>query len=202
MKQVKSGTPLLVVLDLDQTLIYSSTKKEGVDSDPFVKEVHFENEEFFTQKRPGVELFLKSLFSDDRFVPAVWTTATDDYARYILQNLEVDVNRLHFLWSRKHCVRSYQLGEDGHSSYGLTQYIKDLRKATKRHPWPLERIITVDDIASMYSRQYSNLLVAPAFKGEEVWPGFFTRLWRYLEFLGGLENVRPHEKRGWLTQPL
>jgi TFIIF-interacting CTD phosphatase-like protein len=195
-----STPPLLVILDLDHTLIYSNYVKPNPRAKPIppVKEVHFSNREFKTQIRPGAEQFLQKLFSDKRFRSSVWTTGSSDYAEYIMTNLKMPLKELYFVRSEKHCTQAEVKGVDGRSSFGQTRYLKDLRKAIKHHPWPLERIIAIDDDRSIYSRQYSNQLVVPRFEGEETSPNVFETLWKYLEYLSTIENIRPIEKRNWM----
>ena len=84
--------PLLVVLDLDETLFFSS--KNILDRSP-----DFLLDEFFVYKRPGVDDFLEKLFSDKRFNVAVYTAASKKYALSALSNLSIDVDKLALFFS-------------------------------------------------------------------------------------------------------
>ena len=71
----------LLILDLDETLIYSVDKKnyliDGYD-------LKIDNE-YFTKKRPYVDDFVKSM--SVHYELAVWTAATEDYAQIIVNEL-------------------------------------------------------------------------------------------------------------------
>jgi len=183
--------PLLVVLDLDETLFHSASEPLGFSA-------HFRLGAFHTYKRPGVEGFLSALLSDSRFAVAVWTSADEDYALAALQALHIDPQSLVALFSRSHCSKQECL-EDDHSLCGY-ELVKDLRKLRKKTGWPLERMIAIDDKPRFFQRQYSNLLAVTPFEGKEMQPRVFPALLAMLETIESMGNVRAVEKRGWYSQ--
>ena len=187
--------PLLVSLDLDECLIYSLPiyKKHTLGKPDF------SFDEFQTFKRPGLDLFIKQLTTDPRFVVGVWTSATRDYGDQIIKNIFPDPSCLQFFFARERCVKSSSFSGSMYDYGQQINYFKDLQKVVKKTGHPIERIIAVDDVPSYYARQYSNLVKVPEFIGQKR-DNVLQSTLDYLRRLAALENVRPVEKRGWLSK--
>jgi hypothetical protein len=180
---------LLVILDLDHTLFYSSW-------DPLDRPADFRIGRYHTYKRPGVEAFLRQIASDSRFTMAVWTGHSEDYIATGVMNLSIQKDSLLALFSRDHCdcirVRPEMgIGKD-------ERYIKDLRVLERVTGWPVERMIAIDNDPGYYMRQRSNLLAVEPYYGtrerqKEVFPALLHELAR----LHAFPNVRKVEKRHW-----
>lgn len=181
--------PLLIVLDLDETLFHSADRELDRPAD-------FRIGDYYTYKRPGVDVFLSELLSDRRFEVAIWTSATRDYLLSALNGLSRRPLDFRAIYDRNRCTRTADIGW-GDSS-GEPYLVKDLQKLIRGTDWTLERTIAIDDNPRFYERQYSNLLRVDAYEGgEEAQPGLFPALLDYLGRLAALDNVRPVEKRGW-----
>lgn len=187
---VNDASPLLVLLDLDNTLIYTSVY-------PLRAKKHdFRPGKEYTYKRPGVEKFLQELFADPRFDIMVWTTAGRDYAEVVLKGLGIDKNELKLFLTSADSIKSELLPTD----YGFANFNyrlnKDLIKVRRKSKYKLSRIVAVDDNTGVFLRQYSNQVKMPFYEGNEE-ENPFPNLFSFLEHLHGQENVRPVEKRGW-----
>ena len=189
---MNSSSPLLVVLDLDETLFHSSYE-------PLDRPADFRIDEYHTYKRPGVDAFLQKLMNDPRFALAIWTSATEDYAIIALEALGIRKDSLLACFSRDRCVRTSLMPEMG---FGEGQrFVKDLRKLKRATGWSVERMIAIDDNPDFFTRQYSNLLRIEPYHGEEeMQKDVFVALLDRLAWLHTLENVRPAEKRNWYTR--
>ena len=142
---MKSNKKKHIVLDLDETLIYSlsvtTTKKPdfeiriGNDTyfvhkrpelDIFLKpdfEIKIEKNTYFVYKRPGLDTFLNEIFKRAASV-SVWTAATRDYCNKIVKNIFTpeQIKKLRFIWSRSKTV----------SKHGYS-YLKDMSKVFKKY---------------------------------------------------------------------
>lgn len=191
--------PLVVSMDLDETLISSSIEKRRgwqVDAALDLGPGHL----YYTSFRPGAqELMLKLLDEPDRFQVGVFTAASKDYAEAVLCAMigEDRLGELVFLLDGSRTTT----GVDRMCRWGgamgspLIEY-KNIRKIEKVARAPKSRIIAVDDRPEIWARSYGNLLAVPAFVKREPRDSIMKGLRDSLELLWGLEDVRPIEKRG------
>lgn len=170
----------LLVLDLDETLLFAS--EEGGDRPP-----DFTGEGFSFYKRPHVQTFLTTC--TDWFTVGVWTSATEEYARLVVEHLFADQVKPLFVWSREKCTRGYDL------ELQKDHWLKDIRKL-KCFGFPKERIIIVEDTPINLSRSHGNGIIVREYRGEPE-DDELKFLLRYLEHLGSVENVRAVDKRAW-----
>jgi TFIIF-interacting CTD phosphatase-like protein len=177
----KTIASLLVIFDLDETLIHAAEQ-------PLARDPDFAVGPFPIYKRPFTEELLVDCARECTL--AVWTSATRDYAEAILERLLPKDVRLAFVWTRERCTRRYMSEEE--QDHG---WIKDLKKV-KKHGFPLERVLMVDDIPGNLARQYGNYVRVTPYLGDED-DRELALLARYLRELRGVENVRMVEKRGW-----
>lgn len=193
--------PLLVVLDLDECLIHSRGYVPGQAYD-FIIPRDLNNPEplYGTMIRPGTDEFLDFLFESEAFEVGVWTSATEDYAEVVVNNVFGEHRQPMFVFSRERCVRTWDYRGNIYASGQPEQLLlKDLKKVRKHTGYDYSRMIAVDDNPVYYARQYSNLITVPEYRARPEKP-VFPHLMSYLEKLAQLDNVRPAEKRGWLSK--
>ena len=179
----KTIANLLVIFDLDETLIHAAER-------PLAREPDFTVGPFPIYKRPFVEELLIDCARDCTL--AVWTSATRDYAEAVLDRLMPAGVSFAFVWTRERCTRRYMPEEQDHG------WIKDLKKV-KRRGFPLERVLMVDDTPGNLVRQYGNYIRVTPYLGAQD-DRELVLLARYLRQLRGVENVRKIEKRSWQTR--
>ncbi len=180
-------TQKLLILDLDETLIHASEKRLSRESDFIVVN------KYFVYKRPLVEKFLTWAF--DNFKVAVWTSATENYAAEIVENVFSPFqNKLSFVWSRARCTTSLDF------ETRETFWEKKLTKL-RRRGYQLENVIVVDDSPQMWRNSYGNLVRVKPYFGE-IDDDEFEKLMLYLDILKDVENVRKVEKRNWRNRVL
>ncbi len=108
---------MLIVLDLDETLIHSSERLLERSPDFII-------DEFFVYKRPYLDAFLDHLFG--RFEVGVWTSGGAEYAEAVATHM-LGPRRaaLQFFFTRSRCTRRYD--PEMHQYY----YPKDLKKVKR-----------------------------------------------------------------------
>jgi carboxy-terminal domain RNA polymerase II polypeptide A small phosphatase len=175
---------MLLILDLDETLIHTTTA-------PLRKPPDFAFDEFLVYRRPRLDRFLA--FAEEHFTVAVWTSSSPDYAAEIVRNIFPAPDRLAFVWARDRCTPRLDW-----ERYGM-DWLKPLKKV-KRLGFPLEEMIAVDDSPEKYIRNYGNLVRVAPFVGDSD-DDELLRLERYLLVLKELPDVRAVEKRWWRVHP-
>lgn len=142
----------LIVLDLDNTLIFSSEVIYGRVPNG---EIVFED--MITYERPHLQSFLDWLFS--RFQVAVWTAGTLEYAVKIVAHFVLPENRpgrkIQFLFHRTDV-------EAANNMYGG---LKDLRYINDIYPNRFGKIILVDDHFEAKMTNGDKCLQVPGFGG-------------------------------------
>ncbi len=170
----------LIVLDLDETLIYAKEEELSIPYD-------FKTSLYFVYKRPYMKEFLN--FCLENFKVAVWTSSGEDYAQAIVRKLFSKNYPLEFVWARQRCIQSF----DPESLDYL--WVKDLKKV-KRRGYKLEQVIMIDDTPAKLRRNYGNLVRVSPFEGSQVDKELLF-LMDYLKLLLKEENIRAVEKRNW-----
>ncbi len=170
----------LLILDLDETLIFSSLTKLSFPEDFLVGE-------YFVYKRPGLENFLE--FIQANYQLAIWSSSSSDYAQSIVEDIFVHSDILKFLWARERCVSKVDL--DSREQY----WIKDLKKV-KKLGFDLEKVLVIDDSPEKLQRNYGNHIPVTPFKGDSK-DNELLKLIIYLDKLKSLDSVRTIEKRNW-----
>ena len=170
----------LVILDLDETLVFASeTKLERVED--------FRVDEYFVYKRPGLDKFVDVILQ--HFKVAVWTSSSSDYAQAVIREIFPSPERLEFVWARQRCTWRLNLEQ------GAGYWIKDLKKVA-RMGHSLKRVLVVDDSPTKLERSYGNYIRVLPFVGDPS-DDELNRLERYLLTLRDVANVRVLEKRTW-----
>ena len=139
--------PILLILDLDETLNYGT-------EEPLQRAADFVVSPYAVYRRPYLAGFLTSCSRYFRL--AVWSTATDEYVRPVVEQIMPVGVELAFVWSRSRCVRRYdpEHFEDYH--------VKGLKKV-KRLGHRLERVLIADDTPRKVHRHYGNAVYVPPF---------------------------------------
>lgn len=170
----------LIVLDLDETLIYSTEKP--LDRDP-----DFQGGYYFTYRRPYLTEFLDFCFQ--HFEVAVWTSSGIDYAEIIVKNILLDSQKLAFLWASERGTHTYD-------PELMESFLGKRAKKIKKAGFNLEKVIVVDDSPEKWTDNYGNLVAVKPYYGEKD-DDELKLLPKYLTKLAEVENVRKVEKRGW-----
>jgi RNA polymerase II subunit A small phosphatase-like protein len=169
----------LLVLDLDETLVFASMTPLARDADLRLPGFHV----YF---RPGLEAFLERAASCFRL--AVWTSASRDYALAIAGAVFTR-HRPEFVWSVERCTNRRRL------EHGDSVWLKDLGKLRRRGE-SLAAVLVVDDSPEKLARSYGNLVRVEAWLGDPS-DGELPLLATYLELLNAVDDVRIVEKRTW-----
>ena len=168
----------LLILDLDETLLYATAQ-------PLARPADFRVGEYHVYKRPHVDDFLAQCFTG--FDVAVWTSASANYAAGIVAALFLQTPV--FVWAGDRCTQMLDL-ETG-ERFG----IKNLKKV-KKLGYDLGHVLVVDDSPEKHLRGYGNLVRVSPYTGAETDSGLPVLL-QYLSQLRTVENVRVVEKRHW-----
>lgn len=174
----------LLVLDLDETLVYATTT-------PLVDRpaANFRAGLYYVYERPHVRPFLQACFG--LFTVAVYTSASPVYAVEIVAQLfGENASRLLFVWASERCSRVYDA--EAQDFY----WRKNMGKVRKRFGWPLSSVIVVDDTPQKWAQSYGNLVHVAPWEGDPN-DTELPRLLIYLTALRDKENVRAIEKRNW-----
>ncbi|WP_034160609.1 NIF family HAD-type phosphatase [Sphingomonas sp. ERG5] len=182
------SSKLLLILDLDETLIYATEK-------PLDRPADFSVYGYHVYRRPHLDAFLAECAR--HFDLAVWSSASDDYVRAVVDRIFPDPAALHFVWGRsKATLRRVSPYDDGYmlDPWDHLHYVKPLAKVKKR--WPLQRVLILDDTPQKCVRNYGNAIYPRVFEGAED-DTELSLLARYLPTLKDEANVRTIEKRRW-----
>ncbi len=172
----------LLILDIDETLLYSSRTTLPRTED-------FKVGDYFVYTRPGLREFVK--FVQDSFEIAVWTASTAAYAKSVLAKVFPDPGILRFAWSRERCTVRYN------AELRQSYWVKDLKKV-KKLGYSLDSVLVVDDSPEKLERSYGNHVPVQPFLGDPRDDELYF-LQRYLIRLKDVASVRSIEKRGWRT---
>ncbi len=179
----------MLVLDVDETLIFAN--EEPIHGTP-----DFEVYGYHVYRRPHLDGFLRACAA--HFELAVWSSASDDYVRAVVDNIFPNDIPLHFVWGRSKARLRRTSGEDGdrwYDPYKHQNYEKPLAKL-KKHGWRMEKILILDDTPEKCRQNYGNAIYPDPFEGDHA-DNDLLLLSQYLPTLADAENVRKIEKRNW-----
>ncbi|MEM6413302.1 MAG: HAD family hydrolase [Pseudomonadota bacterium] len=182
-------TRILLVLDVDETLIHAREK-------PLERRADFRVSDYHVYCRPHLPEFLARC--SNAFEVAVWSTGSDDYVNAIIHKIFPDPNILQFIWGRSRATLKSTIADEAgymRRAFGHMDYIKPLEKVVRKG-WSIEKILIVDDSPEKCVRNYGNAIYPRAFEGE-LTDDELPKLAAYLESLKDCENVRKLEKRNW-----
>jgi carboxy-terminal domain RNA polymerase II polypeptide A small phosphatase len=179
---------ILLVLDLDETLVYAREQPLDRPADFVVYGYH-------VYRRPHLDTFLQSCM--EHFEVGVWSSASDAYVEDVVREIFPDQSALHFVWGRSRASFRRIITDGGYFSdpWNHQHYTKPLAKL-KRFGWRLERILIVDDTPEKCRQNYGNAIYPREYDGS-VEDNELILLARYLETLSSEPNVRTIEKRTW-----
>ncbi len=181
---------LLLILDLDETLIHASEER-------LAREADFRVFDYHVYRRPHLEPFLRRCAEDFRL--AVWSSASDDYVAEVVKRIFPPELTLEFVWGRSRCtlaLDSARVQEEGFMDPSSHfSYAKKLHKL-KRRGYRLERMLIVDDTPRKCIHNYGNAIYVHEYEGQED-DDELIHLGRYLSTLKDAVNVRTLEKRNW-----
>jgi TFIIF-interacting CTD phosphatase-like protein len=174
---------LLIVLDLDETLVHATVHPLGREHD-------FKCDRYSVYVRPGLTDFLVKLQAD--FDVGVWTSSSEDYADCVIGKAFPAEYPLAFVWSRGRCTPRFD--PELQEKYWTKNVLK-----LKRRGYSLRRVLCVDDTFRKYHQSYGNLVLVPEYLGTARDETLHWLL-LYLLSLRDTPDVRRVEKRGWLRQ--
>ncbi len=181
---------MLLILDLDETLIHASFKALSRSAD-------FQLFGYHVYKRPYLETFILSC--SQYFKLAVWSSASDDYVEEMVKRIIPSAIQLEFVWGRSRCTYCFDASSFESADYAdyfrHYNYVKVLKKV-KRRGYALERVLIVDDTPAKSRRNYGNVIYPKEYLGD-VEDNELLLLLDYLIQLKDVKDVRIIEKRGW-----
>ena len=186
-----TAPPRLLILDLDETLIYATEQALERPADFRVANYH-------VYQRPFLTEFLERV--RPHFELAGWSSAGDDYVREVVAQLFPADLSLAFVWGQSRCTyrRNWQRERMGYLGLppGPTyHYVKPLKKL-RRRGYRLEHLLIVDDSPHKSQDNYGNAIYPREFRGD-LMDRELLGLSRYLLYLKSVGIVRSVEKRGW-----
>lgn len=173
----------LLILDLDETLIYGSESEIDRPAD-------FRVGHFFLYRRPHLDAFLAAV--SEWYTLAIWSSATIGYVHDIAKQIRPPGTKWLFVWGRERCIT--RMDQERFSNV----FLKDLRKV-KPFGFDLRQTLIVDDSPSKTQRNYGNAIYVREFVGS-LDDDELPNLQRYLESIRTADNYRTMEKRGWRTR--
>ncbi|MEO9514364.1 MAG: HAD family hydrolase [Paracoccaceae bacterium] len=179
----------LLVLDVDETLIYGTEMPLDRDSD-------FRVQEFCIYRRPDLSQFLEAC--SEWYELGVWSSASDEYVESIVKEIFPKPELLHFVWGASKTTIKRTLPDDYErfgTHLGDYHFQKRLDKLG-RFGWPLDRILIVDDSPEKCATNFGNAIYPARFEGDES-DNELRYLASYLNELKNCENYRTIEKRHW-----
>ena len=180
----------LLILDLDETLIYATETPLMQRSDFLVYTYH-------VYKRPYLDTFLATCL--DWFDVAVWTSSGAEYAAKVVNTIFPDPQALAFVWASDRCSTVYNYNYDLIDGDYPQYYSRKPLKKVKRRGYDLASVIAIDDTPRKWEKSYGNLITVKPFVGDES-DRELEHLLIYLNTLRNTENIRSIEKRGWRDQ--
>jgi RNA polymerase II subunit A small phosphatase-like protein len=176
-------TRKLLILDLDETLLYATKDALGRPADFVVYDYHI-------YLRPHLERFLRYVL--ERFRVAVWTSSGSLYAGEVVDRIFTSRDTLDFFWTAKRCAVRFD------PEYQEHYKLKQLKKV-RRRGYSLERVLVVDDTPKKHEQNYGNLIQVREYEGDPEDVELLC-LERYLTLLEPVANVRVIEKRWWRNE--
>lgn len=176
MNQTPSIPNLLVVFDLDETLVFTRRVRCGDSVSPFPEDFQIDLGEshYKVFVRPGARELIRACQS--RFLVGVWSSAKPDYVRALSERL-FDVSKLAFIRHRDHCQKPEHLFQSGP--------IKNLYDLGH----PIERILLIDDDPDTARYTPGNLLHVRVYR-ESPFGDDLYRAWEKIESLADHHDVR------------
>ncbi|MEL8054775.1 MAG: HAD family hydrolase [Pseudomonadota bacterium] len=183
---------ILLILDLDETLIHGTYTELDRQAEFMVGDIH-------VYKRPFLHEFLSGCA--EYFTLAIWSSASDNYVREIAREIAIQDTDWAFVWGRSRATLPRRVDPNtGMSTFYSPDsvYEKPLSKVARKG-WKLERILIVDDTPQKARRNYGNAIYPKPFEGD-LSDNELPKLLEYLKSLKDSKNVRRVEKRFWRSE--
>jgi len=179
---MENPSKILLVLDLDETLIHAT-------KNPLEHKTDFKVFDYYVYTRPNLDWFLKKISEVYRL--GIWSSADDEYVETIVDHIKPESVNLEFVWGKSRCTRR--------RDYNLDSYFNEKRlKKLKKYGNKLEKILIVDDTPEKLKENYGNAIYIKPFEGD-LNDDVLRKLYDYLVSISEVENVRKIEKRGWMN---
>lgn len=170
----------LLILDLDETLIYATEYKLDIAFD-------FQYAQYFVYKRPYLNAFLSEM--SKVFKLAIWSSACESYVNAIIAIIKPSEIEFEFVWSENRCTLKY----NNH----LDIYVQEKRlKKIKKIGFHLDKTIIVDDSPEKIRMNFGNAIYISKFEGNPE-DDELKLLSIFLKLIKDSENLRQIEKRFW-----
>ncbi|KAJ3442527.1 nuclear lim interactor-interacting factor-related [Anaeramoeba flamelloides] len=159
-QSIKNRGKLTLVLDLDQTLVYSSTKKpdqydfkcifkqKTLNLDQIIQNEEATEQIIYVQKRPNLEQFLEECAK--LFEVVIFTAGIKEYADQVLDQIDPENSFI-----------SHRLYRDSCKKLEGSYFVKDLSLLGRK----LEKCIIIDDQPYSYHLQPENAIPIQEFLG-------------------------------------
>jgi len=170
---------ILIIFDLDDTLIRSSRKLLHREED-------FRAGDYLVYKRPFLDAMLINL--SRHFYLAIWSSGTEFYVNSIVEQMTPARIQYAFVWSRAKCTPHLDTERNEYYSQ------KRLKKVCGLG-FSMEKILIIEDTPGNVVTNYGNAIIVKPFIGKD--DDELLLLNNYLETLKDEENVRKIDKRGW-----
>lgn len=171
---------ILLILDLDETLIHATENKLTIPHD-------FKYADYFVYKRPFLNEFLNLV--NQYFKLAIWSSADDTYVNDIVETICPKHINFEFVWTRSRCTIR--------RNYNLDRYVPEKRlKKIKKLGFTLEKALIVDDSPEKTRDNFGNTIYINPFEGNQQ-DNELEKLNSFLLTIKDSINVRTLEKRGW-----
>ncbi len=180
----------LLILDLDETLIFASEEKLDYPADCTVFN-------YFVYLRPMLKSFLTAM--QKSYQLAIWSSAGDNYVEEIVQKTILKEFKFEFIWGRSRATYRRNFERDELRIYGNHQdhyqYVKILKKV-KKLGFSINRTLILDDTPHKSQMNYGNAIYPRPFEGSRE-DKELLYLTKYLEKIKDHPNYRRLEKRNW-----
>jgi TFIIF-interacting CTD phosphatase-like protein len=177
----------LLILDLDETLVYATEI-------PLARAADFSVYNYHIYARPHLDNFITTCL--EWFNVAVWTSSGADYAAQVVAAIFPKPQVLDFVWASDRCSIAYNYNYDLIDGDYPTYYSRKLLTKVKRRGYDLKSIIAIDDTPKKWEKSYGNLVSIRPFVGDTA-DRELVYLLEYLASLKTAPNIRTIEKRGW-----
>ncbi len=175
-----------IILDLDNTLICSINKNQYNNIPPeILYNYNYDTKNpfgLYMFERPNLKFFLNSI--KNHGVITVWTAATDDYARYVIETFFPSNMRIHNLFSRDFTTKVHK----------QTNLLKPLSYLSV-YNYNLNRTIIVDDLPGVLDANPYNCIPVKPFDYESILNKDYTEDNELIKTLNKIKNINYNLQR-------
>lgn len=180
---------ILLVFDLDETLVYATDKE--LDTSP-----DFELPLYKIYKRPGLDGLMSMVFANFRV--GFWSSASNNYVKNVVKNLIDSSFTPAFVWGRSRCTFELDKTKNRprNSNYN---YIKKLSKVAKLFQFPQNQILIMDDSPHKSKYNTENAVLIEEWKGNMDDRELFY-LENFLQSVIGFDNIEQIQLNDWKSK--